>query len=337
MRKCPVAQTSRASAGSAPIDRRVVGRAGAQAGERLLDLELEDAGHELGGVAQQLVDAAARSSRCRSPRSSIVAPRYVAAVAARDEVAAVEAQDVLAAARGRPGRAGAATWPLTGRTGTRRRARPTRRRRRDDALGGQRGEVADPAVRARAHARTPARAQAATSARAPGAGSTAWSSGSVERQRAATAPARARARRALGASRRSTARPRRSRSARSRSSVLGLVAVAGHEQRAAARGSRRSMPVTSAELGGERGPAARALAGRARSSVALLRVGLGDRARACPAATCEAPAPRSPRSSSTTSSPRCARAPGDGQADDAAADDGDVTVRKLLMLIASPA
>ena len=36
------------------------GVAGAQAGDALLDLELEHAGHELGGVAQQLVHAAAR-------------------------------------------------------------------------------------------------------------------------------------------------------------------------------------------------------------------------------------------------------------------------------------
>jgi hypothetical protein len=38
-------------------DRGVVGRAGTQAGDRLLDLELEHAGHELGGVAQQVVHA----------------------------------------------------------------------------------------------------------------------------------------------------------------------------------------------------------------------------------------------------------------------------------------
>ena len=74
--------------------RRVVGRARTEAGDQLLDLQLEHAGDELGGVAQQLVHGAGGH---RSVEPALLARRAedVAAVAARDEVAALEADDAV--------------------------------------------------------------------------------------------------------------------------------------------------------------------------------------------------------------------------------------------------
>ena len=57
-----------------PSDGALSGRAGAQAGDGLLDLQLEHAGDELGGLAQEVVHAPAVTAVSK-PRSSTVAPR----------------------------------------------------------------------------------------------------------------------------------------------------------------------------------------------------------------------------------------------------------------------
>ena len=59
MRKWPVAKMS-PSTSPRPDDRRVVGRAGPQAGDRALELELGDVGKRPVGLAQKLEDAARR-------------------------------------------------------------------------------------------------------------------------------------------------------------------------------------------------------------------------------------------------------------------------------------
>jgi thiamine-phosphate pyrophosphorylase len=70
----------------------VVGRGGAKADAELLDLELADAGQELASVAQQLVDTA--GARQRIVEAALLDGRaeQIAPVAARDEIAALEAQ-----------------------------------------------------------------------------------------------------------------------------------------------------------------------------------------------------------------------------------------------------
>ena len=74
--------------------RQVVRRGGPQPRDQLLDLELEDAGNELGQIAQQLVHAA-RGGR-RVPAALLHRrAEDVVAVAARDEVGLLAADRAL--------------------------------------------------------------------------------------------------------------------------------------------------------------------------------------------------------------------------------------------------
>ena len=115
LRRCPVADTSPSTA-PGPITGVLSGWAAEAHGE-LLDLQLQHAGHQLAGSAQQLIDSARRRALLEAALLHGGA-QHVAPVAAGHEVAAAKRMHPLQ----QPGPAGSRSrriCPLTGRTGTR--------------------------------------------------------------------------------------------------------------------------------------------------------------------------------------------------------------------------
>ena len=102
-----------------PISGRLSGRAGAQAGGRLDQLQLGDLGEQPVGLAQQLVDAAGGDRGVEAPLLDRGADDQPP-VGARHEVDALGGDDPLDTARlAPPGERRSRIWPLTGRTGGR--------------------------------------------------------------------------------------------------------------------------------------------------------------------------------------------------------------------------
>ena len=341
--------------------RRVVGRAGAQAREQLLDLELEH--------ARARARCASRSSSCSAERgdarveAALLDRRAedVAPVAARHEVAALVAHDARQQRRrgSCAGRAGAGSGPSPGARGrarrrAARRARPTRRRRRSTTCVG--GEPLAAVERDAAR-----RAPSSTSTRATlvsGRSVDARALGGERERRGDERAGRRRGRRGPRARRAGRARaPAPARAPATGSSARAarpeplaqreLAARAPRPRRGRARRTQRAARAVAdvdaadvGELGGERRPAPRALEPE-REQRALLRVGLADRREHAGGDRASSPPPSAPRSSTHDAQAARPRAPGDGEPADAAADDRDVPARVLggwqNGLLASPA
>ena len=296
---------------------------------QLLDLELEHAGHDLGEVAEQLVDAARGRPRCpsRAPPSS----RRARSGRRRGGRGSRRACGSCASTS--PGPRGSRRrriWPLTGRTGSRRRAAPLHGAGGDDDLpartrAGARRTPVDPAAASRSRggarrrrARTPSaqrgdEARAGRRRRRPG------------RRARAGRSARARARRGAPGSG-AAARPRGRARAGTRAGARAPRPRRGRgRRRACPCGAARSRP-SLASSAQKRGEAARR-ARRPSASSASSPNSASVTGASMPAATRHAPA--SPASSTSVRRPRWRGAPRDGEADDAAADDGDVVVLGL--------
>ena len=296
------------------MHRRVVGRARAQAGDQLLDLELEHAGHELGGVAQQLVDAArghggveaalldGRAEHVARRRCAARGSRPASARRARSGPAPAAVAQPQRLALDRPhGHARRLGHRLEhARPRRRRRRRPARRprARRRRSLTASPGSMATTSARARstAPARSAARASAATVSR----GSTAWSSGTSSARRTVGASA-APSRRACDGRSRSARSPKRRAQLELTLERLGLVAVTRDEQRAVgaqvdarSRWPPRARRRTAASGGRCRSP---------RRSSACSPASASLTGASIPADTRDVAAPSSPRSSTHVRSP----------------------------------
>ena len=269
---------------------------------------------------------------------------HVAAVAARHQVAALEAHR----ARQQPGAgrvaqahdlaldrphrdAPAAGSPRAPRSTRRPRAPP-----RSAAMRSPRA-VADARSRARraveldarhgrrARApRTPARSHARASARQHRRGSTEWSSGHFERQRApsARAPARARAPRSGAGARRAGRSERRNSSwrsssrASSSSRATSSVPVA-RSGRPASRSRRASSAANAGHIAAERRPSSSSARPASPNSTSATGASM-------PAATCDAPRAQLVALEQRHRHAPLARAPGDRETDDPAAHDRHV-------------
>ena len=245
----------RPSGAPAPSHRHVVGRAGAQAGESLLERQL--------GTPGTSSDASRSSSKTPPAVGRVEAPLLdrraedVAAVGARHEVAARRASS--ASRPGPRGRAGAATWPLTGGRHARLRGR---RQRADRGAGGEDDAPGRELARRQRHPRRPAdrrRARARAHrgrgrgrrARRGLRGSAGWSPG-ISRARRRSAPAPARRARSVGGSRSPPSPGRGGR--RAPAERRGLVAVPATTS-VPLRAAAGVAPLGASQLGGERRPA----------------------------------------------------------------------------------
>ena len=266
----------------------------------------------------------------------------VAPVAARDDVAALVADHAAQQRRRRVVRrvAQAQELALHGADGNargvgqargaRRTTGPRRRRRRAAARRSPSVElepggaaVADDDAGATAvcgRSSTPARSAASASAAPTSRGSTAWSPGTSTAARSAGASAGSSARACEGSSG-SRLEPEPLAQRELAVQRGRLVRVAGDEQRAA--GAVADVDAAHVrELGGERRPAPRALQPE-RDERGLLRVRLAD-GREHPGGDGRRGAGERPAVHEHDAQPARPRAPGDDEAADAAADDGDV-------------
>ena len=167
---------------------------------------------------------------------------------------------------------------------------------------------------------TPARRAASASASTSARGSAEWSPGTSSASRSVGASAGSSRRAALGSSR-STSRPRPTAQRELALERLGFVAVAGDDERAAA-----AQPGIGAggrlELRGELRPRARAAQPELEQRE-LAGVGLGD-GRQHPGRDARGAGAELAALEHADGEAALRRAPGDGQPDDAPADDGDV-------------
>ena len=271
-------------------------------------------GHELGRVAQQLVDARRRSPRCRSraPPSSRRARR---ARPRAGRGSRRSKRTVCVSAGGSPRRGAQAQDLALDRTHRQvgELARPGAGRERRRCRRASVARSATSAVLADLDARAARSAGAARPAARAGRRSGRRARG-TRRAASARAPARARARRSAAGARRAA---RGARAARARAPAPRPRR--GRGRRRACRSVPAARSPSSAANAGQRPRCA----GPSSSSSGSPRVGLGDRGEHPRRDVRRARAERVALVHHDAQA-RCARAPGDGQPDHAAADDGDV-------------